>query len=225
MLKGIEKDNLFHAYICEGGTEVLDEINNFIEIELGMSRNGNPDVFIKHYEAFGVGDSREVTRLAQLKPIGERKILCLSAPSMTIEAQDALLKLFEEPPAHTHFFVVLPSVNNLRPTLLSRVQILSARMFQGSLETFAGAAEFLQMSYAKRLDIVGKIAKDKNRGEALKLINALEANLYKCNELNHLQKTEGLEALAQTRKYLGDKGSMLKQLLESVAIQLPIQKN
>lgn len=220
MFSNIKKDNLFHAYICEGGVDVLAEVAAFLERELGMSTAGNPDVFIKHYEAFGIGDSREVTRLAQLKPIGQRKVLCWSAPSMTTEAQDALLKLFEEPPACTHFFVVLPSVNNLRPTLLSRVQVL--RLSQVTPGTDVDAERFLKADYAKRLDIVAKIAKDKDRAAALELINALEAELYSSKGSGTLLKIEGLEALAQTRKYLGDKGSMLKQLLESVAIQIPI---
>ncbi len=221
MFININKENLFHAYVCEGGADVLEQINEFINTELAMSISGNPDVFVKHYEAFGVADSREVARLAQLRPVGERKLLCISSPSITAEAQDALLKLFEEPPAHTHFFLVLPNVQNLRPTLLSRVQVLHPpQMFQGSPGTFEG--EFLRADYARRLDIVAKIAKDKDRAGAASLINFLEKELYNASEIEKEEKYDALKAIALTRKYIGDKGSMLKQLLESVAMQLPI---
>lgn len=222
MFANINKDNLFHAYICEGEADVLEEVASFLESELSMSVLGNPDVFIKHYEAFGIGDSREVTRLAQLRPLGERKVLCWSAPNMTREAQDALLKLFEEPPARTHFFVVLPSVQTLRPTLLSRVQILRIPETESGVN--ANAEGFLKSDYAKRLDIVAKMAKEKDRTGALELINSLEQTLYNIEGSDPLKKQEGLEAIAQSRKYLTDKGSMLKQLLESVAIQLPMTK-
>ncbi len=225
MFSNITKENLFHAYICEGASDVLEQVKEFIQSELAMSISGNPDVFVKHYEAFGIADSREVTRLAQLKPIGERKILCISSPSMTVEAQDALLKLFEEPPVGTHFFVVLPSVQNLRPTLLSRVQILTPSVQSDALYTGVSAKGFLKADYAKRLEMVAKIAKGKDRASALELLNALEDELYKSGDIKNEEIKIGLEAIAQARKYLGDKGSMLKQLLESVAIQLPIEKN
>lgn len=216
----IQKDNLFHAYVLEGDSAVLHELKEYLAEILDMRMQGNPDVLLKEYEMFGVDSSREIARFAQMRPIGEKKVICISAPSMTVEAQDALLKLFEEPPANTHFFVVLPSVQALRSTLLSRVRVIQKTlMVQEPLGPLA--KEFLESTYADRLKTIAKIAKDKNKAAALELLNNLETELYQSKG----SEPSILEAIIQARKYMRDKGAMLKMLLESVAIQIPIIKN
>lgn len=52
---------------------------------------------------------------------GARIVIIDEAQALTIEAQNALLKLIEEPPARTHFVLVAEQLESLLPTVCSRV--------------------------------------------------------------------------------------------------------
>jgi hypothetical protein len=69
---------------------------------------------------------RTLRQFVRLKTIGERTIRRLAiieqADAMTFEAQNALLKLLEEPPADTLFVLTASRPSALLPTVLSRVQ-------------------------------------------------------------------------------------------------------
>jgi len=69
---------------------------------------------------------RDVQKFLQLKTTGQghiRRIVCLEhADGMTQEAQNALLKIIEEPPADTVIILTAQHKRALLPTILSRVQ-------------------------------------------------------------------------------------------------------
>jgi len=71
---------------------------------------------------------RKLQHFLQLKTIGERPlrraIILEHAEGLTIEAQNAFLKLLEEPPADTILMLTADSQRALLPTILSRVQII-----------------------------------------------------------------------------------------------------
>lgn len=73
--------------------------------------------------------AREISNLITLKTTGKgtirRVIIIEDAQTMTVEAQNALLKTFEEPPSDTVFIVTLSSTSNILPTILSRLQVIS----------------------------------------------------------------------------------------------------
>ena len=71
---------------------------------------------------FRIDDAREVIAQSYLASERERFII-LSAPSYSIESQNALLKILEEPPQNVHFVLIAPSKNALLPTILSRLHI------------------------------------------------------------------------------------------------------
>lgn len=71
---------------------------------------------------------RTVQKRLQLKTTGNaplrRAILVENAQCLTTEAQNALLKLLEEPPADTIFVLTTPSARALLPTIRSRAQLI-----------------------------------------------------------------------------------------------------
>lgn len=71
---------------------------------------------------------REIQKFLQLKTAGNqqiRRLVCIEhADSLTTEAQNALLKVLEEPPADTVLILTAQHKRTLLPTILSRVQIL-----------------------------------------------------------------------------------------------------
>lgn len=76
--------------------------------------------------SFGIKDVREMQKAAFMKPLqSKEKILFLSkAELLTIEAQNALLKLLEEPPRSTYIFLEAPTDANFLPTITSRCKII-----------------------------------------------------------------------------------------------------
>ncbi len=75
----------------------------------------------------GIALVREIQALAYQRPAADFSTLCivLAFTSATTEAQNALLKILEDPPATTQFVLCVPSAGILLPTILSRVAIES----------------------------------------------------------------------------------------------------
>lgn len=76
--------------------------------------------------AIGVEESREILKRLTLKSYsGKYKIMIIWLPErMNSQAANKLLKLLEEPPEKTLFFLLSDSAENMLPTILSRTQIL-----------------------------------------------------------------------------------------------------
>lgn len=78
--------------------------------------------------SIGIGEIRQIQAFLRLKTTGQRPIrrvlIIKDAQYMTIEAQNAFLKLLEEPPEDTRVILTLESGQTLLPTIHSRVQHL-----------------------------------------------------------------------------------------------------
>lgn len=80
--------------------------------------------FVKTFftEEFKVEDAHAVIREAYIAEEGG-KVLILSAFTYNIYAQNALLKLLEEPPRNISFILITRAKNALLPTVRSRMQL------------------------------------------------------------------------------------------------------
>jgi DNA polymerase III delta subunit-like protein len=78
-------------------------------------------------QSIGIEIVKQIHKKAFLKPIkSQTKLIIIEeAHLLTPEAQNALLKLVEEPPAHTHIILGTESRDALLPTILSRCQIIT----------------------------------------------------------------------------------------------------
>lgn len=90
----------------------------------------NPDHLIvgpKKSGSIGIEAIRELKAWAALKPfLSKQKIaLIKEAQTLTIEAQNAMLKLLEEPPKRTIIILTVNDQKNLLPTIVSRCQLIS----------------------------------------------------------------------------------------------------
>src|SRR5665213_1598088 len=92
-----------HAYLVAGDLEKgRAAASAAAALVIGGSVTGNPDIILREYSLFSVDDARALYSLAWQRPlVGEKKALIISASRLYHEAQNALLKLFEEPPADT----------------------------------------------------------------------------------------------------------------------------
>lgn len=208
-----------HAYIYEGSQRELDALVADAKARLGFQDDHSPDVHVRSFERFGVEESRWLIDAASMRASSGRALYALGIASLTSEAQQALLKLFEEPQAGITFVLLLPH-GALLPTLRSRML-----PYPAALESEGGgsdAKKFLKLSGKDRSDYLAKMLKD---DEGLKervrdFVNALEAELVGRMGKGP-QAREALEDIAMVRDYLRDRSPSLKMLLEHLALSLP----
>lgn len=88
-------------------------------------------------KSIGVDEVRRIVSEANVMPFeGSRKVILIySAELMTAQAQNALLKTIEEPPAGVYFILLTRSLDSLLPTIRSRCAI--HRLFPMSREEMA----------------------------------------------------------------------------------------
>jgi len=95
-------------------------------LDLELVTNENFDPAKKANKSLTVDSARELIKAAYISPIGETKVIVFpNAESITLNAQNALLKLIEEPPSNTVFFFITATPRSLLPTILSRSETIS----------------------------------------------------------------------------------------------------
>lgn len=237
-LSASDKINLHHAYLLEGDFESCrTKVFDFLE-GLGVKCAGNPNVFCQNFENFTIDDSRLIKEL-QLEmpasvdsagsPYSERRFFVLGAGSMAGEAQNALLKTFEEPAPGVHFFLITPSTNILLETLRSRMHLTlpSAPPLLNKERGLGGEVLFLNLKKSERLKFVEKLIKKHSEDKAgLKketndLLNSLELSFSKSEPQKLKNLSFEIGEIIKCRKYLRDQGASVKMLLEHLAIILP----
>lgn len=224
--------SLHHAYLVEGEKEpVLKELLDFLNSS-NFSTTANPDFYQVSVDSFKMDDARYLKSLTDNKSFsGSKKIFIVSANSFLLEAQNAMLKIFEEPIEDTHFFIIVPSIDGLLPTFVSRFYLIK----NSAILDLAVVEEFLKMPLVKKLDFIKELVKKEDeddegneipnspRTKAIEFLNKLEKILH-----TKLVKVESREAdvklfehIFKTREFLRQPGSTPKMLLESVALMLP----
>ena len=211
--------------------------------ELGMETEKNPDFVILRYGLFSVDNARSVLDVATGAPFsGEYKVIIITASRAYHEAQNALLKLFEEPPKNTYIFFILPSLGGILPTLRSRVAILSNSNV-GLPMSYMPAEEFIKANKEKRSAIIKKLTSGKDeeerrelRDDAISIVNGIEAIAYKWRQRgDSLRGPQGVSSLPQfqqgvslllsdiavLREYLYDRSAPVKMILEHLSLVIP----
>lgn len=211
-----QKDSLHHAYFIEGDRDaVVADVEAFLSGELGIVRQANPDFHFAVHESFGVDESRELAAAQGLRPVmGDRKVFVLAIRGITHEAQNALLKVFEEPTPGAHFFVVSPSSRILLPTLRSRMVVVThlSALQSGEAQAVADAKAFMSLGVKDRMALVQPIVEEKDRPRAEAFLQAL------IGELRTAGKVKAVREVLPLLGYLKDRASSLKLILERAAL-------
>ncbi|MES2216373.1 MAG: hypothetical protein V4481_03685 [Patescibacteria group bacterium] len=215
-----------HAYYIPGDLSISIELKTILENEHSIPSQANPDFFEQSYQSFTIDDARNLKSLHETRPIGPtgKKVFIVSMNNITSEAQNALLKLLEEPSDYAHFFLIIPSAHLLLPTVKSRMRMIGDEAgFKVNEETVQDAHKFLKMSAAKRLDFIKKLMDDitkekKSRQDAIEFLDAVENEIYLKKNLKDNMRI--LESIALVKKYIYDRAPSVKMLLEYVALNL-----
>ena len=219
---------LHHAHVIEGvHDEIAPVLLAAIVKHLGIEAQGNPDLMVAYHDSFGVDEAREL-KDAQTRAAfgGTRKIFIIGTNSFTREAQNALLKTFEEPTEGTHFFIILPMAEMLLPTLRSRVLVVDDVGGTPQDESRVLAEKFIDSSLEDRFAIAKKLA-EKKAGEVVdrelfrRMFDHIERILYTRTAGKRDEKIASIfREIFQAKTYLADRGSSPKMLLEHIAIVL-----
>ncbi len=223
-----------HAYIYEGSLAQLPALVADARVQFNFSDEHSPDVHVREFEKFGIEESRWLSDTAALRPSSGRALFVLGVASITSEAQQALLKLLEEPQAGITFVLLVPH-GSLLPTIISRMSAYPSEGMTGKkssgrpsdlnqtlLPATPLARKFLSASGKERSEQLTKLLKEEEgiKERVRDFINALESELSKTIGKS-AEARQGLEDIAMVRDYLRDRSPSLKMLLEHLALSLP----
>jgi len=239
--KYLDKDNLHHAYLIEGEKDgIVGEIEEFLK-SLGINTIGNPDFIHITIDNLKIDEAFNLRAMSSNKSFSPgKKIFIICVNSFSLDAQNVLLKMFEEPIENTHFFLIVPDTNSLLKTLVSRFYLISTK--QDLREEIKNAEKFILLPLKDRIDFIKEllteeeevptevgiptgVGKDGTRSKALKFLNALESSLHQKAMSKCLFDIEIFQHIFKVREFLRMPGSSTKSLLESVALVTPNFKN
>jgi len=119
-------------------------------------------------KAVGIEDVRNIQKKIILRPFkGKTKAVVIDANfEITTQAQNALLKVLEEPPSNTIILVSVPKKELLLPTIISRCEIIELKEAQISLTD----EDTLELNIFLNILLNGKI------GDRLKIAQDVSRN-------------------------------------------------
>jgi len=204
--------NLHHAYcLISQETRTARDLITQLQSKYEMAFRGNPDFIFIETDTVTIDIGRELKAFQSKKAFGPRKLIVISARSMTVDAQNSLLKTFEEPAAHTHFFLILPRLSML-PTLRSRFSVI--REIKNTTST-RNIRQFMGENRSGRLRIIKQILDRENKKEVEVFLEDLEKYLH-----NTHTSAKKMSDVLKMKKYAFARSASLKQILEHLALVL-----
>src|SRR3990167_8220548 len=140
-MSGVASNGMHHANLLVGTREEAESYLRSLCDSLGVELANNPDFFAFRTETFGIDEARKLRLLSTRKSITGRKIFLITPMRLTLEAQNALLKTFEDPSPDTLFFLAVREEGLVVSTLRSRMQAI--RIHGNNASMSAEAEKFL----------------------------------------------------------------------------------
>jgi len=207
------RDNLHHAYFClvESREAGVDTLGEQLDRLLEKPRHTDPDFLLLTHDRMAIAHAHELRDMVSLQPFGTR--LCMLSVGVILpEAQNTLLKLFEDPPHRTHFFVVSETDSFLLPTLRSRMSFIDAR---GESRIGENIEAFLSLPLSQKMEQAKEIAEEGT--EAVRqFLTALEHTLTR----DVKKHASLLQKIIYGKQFLLLPSASRKQILESIALEL-----
>ena len=202
---------MHHAYLLIGDIDTAKKHIPKKDLIAGA------DVSLLQYDSFGVGEARSLQNLSMQKPVSnEYRVFVVAFNTITTEAQNALLKLLEDPSEAARFYLITVRDDLLIPTLRSR--LMNIDILSELHEVSADTEHFLESSYAERLGVVADRMKSKDEPWARRLLDELEVWIHSQHDATLM------EEILFLRRYDRTRSASLKMLLEHLALSLPVTR-
>lgn len=206
------------AHIVTGGAGEVPRIVALLHEE-GFPPE-SADVYARAYASFGVDEARDIILRASTRAVAAPyRAFVIAAGTMTVEAQNALLKTLEDAPGGAAFFLVVPNPDTLLATVRSRAVRLA---LPPGHATDAEARSFLRAAPSQRLDMLKPLLETDERDIAAVFAFLAGIERALASHASDASVRDGLDAVYRARRFAGDKGSLLKPLLEHVALLVPV---
>ena len=212
----IDFQNLHHSYLVVGERKEAEAHLRELLLGHGIKLAGSPDFFVFNSPLFGIDEARELSLAASKKAFTDKKIFLISPEKITLEAQNALLKTFEEPTANTHFFLLVRDAMLVLPTLRSRMQIVYV---EGKVGELSDAKKFLKLTIKDRINFSKKfVDADLPAGRQGKNLSVfLDELLITLKASNDI---ESLKEIYPLRLVSDDRGTSPRLILEHLSVVL-----
>jgi len=219
-------ENLHHASI------IFSPVSSFASIVSHLSKDILKNNIVEHsfrhtdliiFESVSIGtdDINLIVDFNSRRALGKNKVMIITTQAITISAQNALLKIIEEPAPNTFFFFIIPSKSQVLPTLLSRFREIELDLkIEHSNNLALNPENFLKQPVANRMEIIKEVIvfleKEKvTRGEVCEFVTEVVALWHK---LHKKPKKESLKAIIAVEHFMRDTASSIKLCLEYLAL-------
>lgn len=204
------------------GTEVLFYMHHANLLigskEWGLSRipaedrKKGPDALLYDGAHLSIKDARAISYEANMRPTTRAyRSFVIACDMLLPEAQNALLKLLEEPNPQTVFYLIVPREEMLLPTLRSRLSVLDMERRASETSVFDS---FKKAGYSDRLKMVSDKLAAEDTEWTTQLLRGLETHAHSTRNAPLMREVLRLE------EYLAANGSSKKMLLEHLALTL-----
>jgi DNA polymerase III delta prime subunit len=203
-----------NTYLATGSSvEAIRAIYEAVESVLAVPVRGNPDFWHGSFSQFGIDESRDLKAMSAMRAFGERRVMIVETLLMSLEAQQAILKLTEEMSPGSYFFLIVPTHEHILPTLRSRLVHLKHGVEKVVVSEEARA--FLAGDWSTREELLSEMHKAKDQRRAYLLLDHVE----------HLLLEKGdrapLSAIIDAKKRLLEGIVPMKTTMETIGLLLP----
>lgn len=174
-----------------------------------------------------IDTAREIISFAN-SPYNSNKTALISFHTATLPAQNAMLKVLEEPKERVSFIVVTGNREGLLPTVMSRLHEVNNKQIVNSRQQIdENAKKFFNTKPTERIklkEVVNVLSEEdemgrKNRESLKKFISSLVLFARE----NNLE-SEKLKKLIEMENYASDPSASGKMVLEYLSLLLPVIK-
>lgn len=193
---------LAKAVVCKGKTKPCENCSSCHKANAGS----HPDIKIfedhENKNSFGIKPIRDLREKLFIAPneSAQKVFLIFNIEELTLDAQNALLKSLEEPPAHTRLIFTCDNKYNLLDTILSRVTV-----YKLSSPTVDECEAMIKEKYPEKEESVARLFAMAYCGN----FGAVERSLSKGKEKTVLLAARTPELLRKARAY-----TLIKELSE-----------
>lgn len=178
-------------------------------------------VYDRFFDVFTINDARMIKEL-QSEKTDTASVFVIGFSVINTEAQNALLKVLEEPAPNTYFFILYPNIKQLLPTLQSRLEVLQIVVGESTIESVISAEEFISLPLNKRFDWIKEKTDSKAGEEKLtkEQVKQLLYNLEQYFSKKEHTSPETIEVIYEAQRCINANGASIKMILDMVATNL-----
>lgn len=181
-----------------------------IEKDTPVKQNVRRDVSTGTSKSIGIEEIKYMQKKLFFKPIKSptKAVVIEDAQLLTTEAQNAMLKVLEEPPKHTIIILSATSAEPLLPTIISRCKIIELeqeiqKLSENEIEELLGFIENLpKMPVGEKFKKAEQLSKDKEKALVWieKIILLLREQMLKQVQNNQADVNSTLQNLKSFQK-------------------------